>query len=233
MFLSLVAAASFACANPVHKDGATLRCNGIEQTMRLEGLIAPPLRGACGTFDFCAPDEGAEARDQLADLTRGRTLICKPVRRARDGVQLVRCEASGADLSCAMVRGGHAIADGTPLGCDAVPALMPVATTAAPASNPVAAWMWRWVPWYLVAVNLFTYLMFAIDKQRQRRGLNRVPDVHFLLLTVMGGGGGAVLARQSLDHMRDEEPFATQFTLTLGAQIGALIGIFALAYWPL
>ena len=85
--------------------------------------------------------------------------------------------------------------------------------------------LWRWVPLYLIGINIITYLAFAADKSRAQRGLNRISEVHLLTLVVFGGGIGALIAQYRLDHMRDQQPFAHRFAILLGLQIGALVGV--------
>jgi endonuclease YncB( thermonuclease family) len=42
------AAASFACEGPSHHDGDNLRCANVPGSMRLQGIDAPEMPGACG-----------------------------------------------------------------------------------------------------------------------------------------------------------------------------------------
>ena len=46
-----------------------------------------------------------------------------------------------------------------------------------------------WV--YLIAVNICTFLVYGIDKQRARSGRWRIPESRLLLLAAVGGSLGA------------------------------------------
>lgn len=226
LLLIAAAASSFACANPAHRDGETIRCDSMERVYALHGIAAPPVANACFRPDDCPVDPGAAARDHLAGLTRGRPVMCTPVTNRGT----VRCTASGVDLSCTMIADGLASASGPPMGCKPLPA-------AAVQTNEVArgvdTWatnpqLRRWLPIFLIVVNFLAYLAFADDKRRTRYGLNRYSPSHLLGLVFFGGGVGAVIAQQQFDHLKDEQPFANQFAILIGLQIGLLVGIFVL-----
>jgi uncharacterized membrane protein YsdA (DUF1294 family) len=87
-----------------------------------------------------------------------------------------------------------------------------------------------YLPWMLallVIVNILTLAAFLEDRRRAKNGLNRVADMHLLMLVLFGGGLGGFAAQQVTGHRRDEEPFASQLVVLLGLQIGAAIGFFA------
>jgi uncharacterized membrane protein YsdA (DUF1294 family) len=222
--LLLAAAAGFACATPVHRDGTSIRCGDSATVLTLEGVKALPPGGPCYRPDDCPVDVGKLAQDYLAQLTRGRNVICTP---APGGT--VRCSAGGKDLSCEMIASGLAKPNGAALGC------APVKARPAPAPPPpsiledLAGW-WPWLLGYLVVINILTLLAFLEDRRRAKSGLNRVAEIHLLALVLLGGGAGGFLAQQGTGHLRDEEPFASQLVVLLGLQIGAAIGFFAVPF---
>lgn len=116
------AAASFACAQPWHHDGDNIRCAGIDRSMRLYGIDAPEMPGACRPGRRCTPGDPYAARDELRALTDGRRVSC--VQRDTDsyGRPVVQCEADGVDLSCAMIASGHAVPRYGALDCGGVAA---------------------------------------------------------------------------------------------------------------
>jgi hypothetical protein len=119
--LVLASAASFACLNPTHHDGDAIRCACEGRSMRLYGIDAPEMPGACRPGRQCTLGDPYAARDYLAGLTAGRTVTCEQVDSDDYGRRVVRCAADSADLSCAMVAGGHAVERYGRLGCGAEP----------------------------------------------------------------------------------------------------------------
>lgn len=220
--LLLAAATGIACANPVHRDGASLRCNDAGAVLKLQGVAVEPPGGPCFRPDDCPVDIGRMAQDHLAELTRGRQVICRP-----SGRGTVRCKADGKDLSCSMLASGLAKPTGADLGCPVVPrpqVEMPKQVSPFAMLEP-----WRnWIIGGLVALNLLTAVAFLEDRRRARKDLARVSDIHLLALTLLGGGLGGFLVQQTTGHLRDDEPFASQFVVLLGLQIGAAIGLFAI-----
>jgi hypothetical protein len=49
---------------------------------------------------------------------------------------------------------------------------------------------------------------------------------------VFGGGLWGMAAQRQLRHLHDEQPFANQFAILIGLQIGAIAGIIAFVYVP-
>lgn len=221
--LLLAAATGIACANPVHRDGASLRCNDAGAILKLQGVAVEPPGGPCFRPDDCPVDVGRMAQDRLAELTRGREIICRP-----SGRGTVRCKADGQDLSCSMLASGLAKpVGGIELGCPVVPRAQ--VTVLKPASPLAMLEPWRnWIIGGLVALNLLTALAFLEDRRRLSKDLARVSDIHLLTLALFGGGLGGFLVQQTTGHLRDDEPFASQFVVLLGLQIGAAIGLFAI-----
>lgn len=233
--LSLVAATSFACMNPTHHDGDDIRCSNKPASMKLFSIDAPRMAGDCRPGRACVPGNPVAARQYLADLTHNRKVTCTAFDPARTGSREVRCAAEGVDLSCAMVASGFALERQHPLECDKISVPAPKSRIDAEARDIAnLAPIWRlWLPLILVAVNILTYFAFVADKKRARAGLNRIADTHLLTLVFFGGGLGALVAQQRHDHMRTEQPFANQFAILLGLQVGTLVGLVGMLLWPL
>jgi uncharacterized membrane protein YsdA (DUF1294 family) len=222
--LLFAAAAGFACATPAHPDGASLRCSDSNRTHVLAGLTVLPPGGPCFRPDDCPIDIGRMAQDHLAELTRGREILCTPVGRSGK----VRCTADGKDLSCQMLASGLSKPDGATPDCPVAKTPPKVATRTQAERLAELEWLWPWLLAYLAAINALTFFAFIEDRRRARKGLNRVADIHLLALTLFGGGFGGFIASQATGHLRDEEPFASQLVVLLGLQIGAAIGLFAI-----
>lgn len=223
--LTLVAAASFACISPAHVDGASIRCDQRGALMHLEGIAAPSIAAPCRRVANCPVDPGTASRDHLAELNRGQVVICTNSVGKRQ--HNTRCTVQGVDLSCAMIRDGFADKTDASLGCDAEAgsARSDAALAKGARSFIEMPLLWRWVPLYLILVNFITYLVFAIDNRRTKTGLNRISEAHLLTLVVFGGGIGAIIAQQRLDHMRENQSFGNKLAILIGLQIGAIIGV--------
>lgn len=94
------------CRSPTVTDGDSIRCGGVR--VRLLGIDAPEMPGSCRPGRQCVQGNPYAARDHLVSLTR-TTVQCTPEGQDRYGRTLARCTANGIDLSCAMIRSGHAV----------------------------------------------------------------------------------------------------------------------------
>jgi len=97
--------ADLACYQPDIVDGDTFRCDG--QRVRLVGIDAPEMPGHCRPGRRCVSGDPQAAKDYLSSITRTR-VECTSEGTDTYGRTLGRCEANGVDLSCAMLKAGHA-----------------------------------------------------------------------------------------------------------------------------
>lgn len=82
-----------------------------------------------------------------------------------------------------------------------------------------AATYFEWIPlplsvMYLV-LSLLTFVVYAIDKSKAKRGVWRIPEKTLHLLSLVGGWPGALLAQQLLRHKSSKTSFRIVFWLTL------------------
>ena len=97
----------FACLVQHVTDGDTFRCaNGTR--VRLSSIDTPEMPGSCQKGRACAPGDPYAAKAALERLAGGRTVTCEPVGMSYNRVA-AWCSVGGVDLSCEMVRNGHAI----------------------------------------------------------------------------------------------------------------------------
>lgn len=75
------------------------------------------------------------------------------------------------------------------------------------------------IPFYLVVVNLYLFFLLLFDRHQERKESWRVPDWHFLVLGVVGGGFGGLAGQVFLDHKKEKRRF------TLIFQIGAVLAV--------
>jgi len=64
----------------------------------------------------------------------------------------------------------------------------------------------KWVALFL-ALNLFVFSIYFLDKQAARHGRRRISERTLLTLALIGGSFGAVAAQQFLRHKTKKEPF--------------------------
>jgi uncharacterized membrane protein YsdA (DUF1294 family)/endonuclease YncB( thermonuclease family) len=249
--LLVAVAGSFICQSPTHHDGDNVRCRNIEQAIRLEGIDAPEMPGACRPGRFCTPGDPYAARDYLRRLTSGRTLECQAIENDDYGRIIARCMVGGVDLSCAMIESGHAVPRYAAIACgtgsavtgaappvtrvvpDQQAAHGPAPAPAAPArsglATPLLLALW------LLAVNLATWFSFATDKARAERYQRRfhpeprIPESTLLGLALLGGSPAAWAAMQHFRHKTAKASFRLRLLLISGLQLGAMIG--ALWWW--
>ena len=77
--------------------------------MRLYGIDAPEMPGACRPGRWCVPGDPYASRDHLASLTAGKSVSYRVLSMDRYGRAIVQVFADGRDVSCQMVRDSYAI----------------------------------------------------------------------------------------------------------------------------
>ncbi len=87
-------------------DGNTLRLQ--ETVIRLQGVAAPPRGFSCRKADGASFDCGAAAVAALADLVRGRAILCHIAGRDVSGLTQGMCEAGDTDINRRLVADGWA-----------------------------------------------------------------------------------------------------------------------------
>lgn len=102
----MLSAALFLCTVASVTDGDSFRCaDGVR--VALHAIDAPPL-GGCGTSEDCARVDPAKAKAALTRITLGKRLRCERT-GGKAGLVTAWCRVAGADVSCAMYRGGWAL----------------------------------------------------------------------------------------------------------------------------
>lgn len=75
---------------------------------------------------------------------------------------------------------------------------------------------------WLCAANIMAFAAFAYDKRMARLGGWRVSENTLLMLALLGGSVGAVVAQQRLRHKTVKQPFRATLCLIIILQIAAL-----------
>lgn len=81
---------------------------------------------------------------------------------------------------------------------------------------------------YLVT-SLTCFVAYAMDKSAARSQAWRTPEASLLLIGLLGGWPGAVLAQQWLRHKTSKQSFQWKFQLTVAVNLG----MFAWLAWRL
>jgi uncharacterized membrane protein YsdA (DUF1294 family) len=70
-----------------------------------------------------------------------------------------------------------------------------------------------------LAMSLVCFCSYALDKSAARKGERRTPESTLLMLGLLGGWPGAVLAQQWLRHKTVKQPFRQMFWFTVVANL--------------
>ena len=71
--------------------------------------------------------------------------------------------------------------------------------------------------YYLIGINVLTFLIYGIDKWKARRGKWRIPEDALIWLTIAGGSVGALLGMYLFRHKTQHRKF------TLGLPVILLV----------
>ena len=77
--------------------------------------------------------------------------------------------------------------------------------------------------YYLLAVNVLTFIVYGVDKWKARRGHWRVPEASLLGLAALGGSVGAWLAMQLLRHKTQKKKFRYGVPALFVLQVAAVL----------
>ena len=78
--------------------------------------------------------------------------------------------------------------------------------------------------YYLIAINIVTFIVYGIDKVKAMKGKWRISEATLLLLAIIGGSVGAWLGMKTWHHKTMHKKFKYGLPLILLAQI-ALIAL--------
>ncbi len=107
--IALAATPVVICNNPTAYDGDSVRCEGRKRALRVAGIDAPEI-GHCRQGRVCVNGDPIASRNYMRRLLRRGPITFRVIgsdRYRRDVVQLF--DKRGVNLSCAMIRSGHAI----------------------------------------------------------------------------------------------------------------------------
>lgn len=92
----------------------------------------------------------------------------------------------------------------------------------------LVAWAWRppfwpWLALVYVVMSVVALFVYAFDKTKARAGAWRTSEQTLLLLAVLGGWPGALLAQQWLRHKSSKAAFRTAFWTAVAFNVAALL----------
>ncbi|UPQ89699.1 DUF1294 domain-containing protein [Vibrio sinaloensis] len=82
------------------------------------------------------------------------------------------------------------------------------------------------IPVYLL-MSVFTYLMFAWDKQAAQSGRWRTSENTLHMLSLLGGWPGALLAQFQLRHKSSKQPFKLILWITIILNVAGFVWLFS------
>ena len=77
--------------------------------------------------------------------------------------------------------------------------------------------------YYLLAVNVLTFIDYGVDKWKARRGRWRVPEATLMGLAALGGSVGAWLAMQLFCHKTQKKKFRYGVPALFVLQVAAVL----------
>jgi uncharacterized membrane protein YsdA (DUF1294 family) len=80
-----------------------------------------------------------------------------------------------------------------------------------------------WVPALYLAASILCFITYARDKAAATAGRWRVPEATLLLLGLIGGWPGAIVAQQVFRHKTKKASFRRAFWATVVANIAILL----------
>ncbi len=61
--------------------------------------------------------------------------------------------------------------------------------------------------WYLLIINIITFVVYAVDKLQAKANVYRTPEKVLLTLSLIGGAFGALIAMYQIRHKNQKKLF--------------------------
>lgn len=78
----------------------------------------------------------------------------------------------------------------------------------------------------LIAINVISFLIYAVDKYKAKKGYWRIKETTLHLMSLIGGWPGAALAQKLLKHKNRKVAFQIRYWLTIVVNITVLTTLF-------
>lgn len=79
--------------------------------------------------------------------------------------------------------------------------------------------------YYLVAINVLTFVIYGADKWKARRGRWRIPEAALLWFAVLGGSVGALSAMWLFRHKTKHNKFRYGVPAILALQVAVAVAL--------
>ena len=79
------------------------------------------------------------------------------------------------------------------------------------------------VLYYIVIINILTFIVYGIDKLKAKKGKLRIPESTLLLLAIIGGSIGAWFGMKVWHHKTMHKKFKYGIPLIIILQLGVLL----------
>ncbi|GAB3124973.1 DUF1294 domain-containing protein [Leifsonia psychrotolerans] len=80
-----------------------------------------------------------------------------------------------------------------------------------------------WVATLYVGASILCFIVYAVDKSAARAGRWRISETTLLLLGLLGGWPGAIVAQQTLRHKTKKASFRKAFWTTVVANVAVFV----------
>ncbi len=84
---------------------------------------------------------------------------------------------------------------------------------------------------YLAGITLVTFVMYGADKLQAKRGKERVPELIFHALALVGGTIGAIVGQTAFRHKTVDKGFRAIFYVIIVIQVFVVGAYFTRRYW--
>jgi len=73
--------------------------------------------------------------------------------------------------------------------------------------------------YFLIGINLITYLLFGVDKVKASKNKWRIPEKYLFIFSFFGGSLGAVIGMKQFHHKTQKSEFKNVIGLIIFVQI--------------
>lgn len=80
----------------------------------------------------------------------------------------------------------------------------------------------EYLAYYLIGINVVTYLFFGIDKAKATKKKWRIPEKYLFLFTFLGGTIGAIVGMKQFHHKTQKSEFKNVIFIIVIVQIAIL-----------
>jgi uncharacterized membrane protein YsdA (DUF1294 family) len=92
----------------------------------------------------------------------------------------------------------------------------------------VVPWPFLLLALYILIMSIITFLTFVTDKNYAEQGVWRTKEKTLLILTLLGGTPGALLAMNQFRHKTRKVSFLSKFIVVVGIQVAVVVGVWFL-----